>query len=619
MASLSRILSVAGATGSVTLLLTTASPLVVPAFAASTPAQLCDKGAGDAMRSCLKSVGRAQQECYRATGSACADDDPAIVEELAAIETKLLERCPTQGVVEDTGYPAGMTPSVLADRIQDACLDFVASLAARSYAGPQAAALDGASDQERTCLDGAWKSGLSLGSFALRQQSSCIRKQRSGTPCDATKVVTKIAAREQSTGSKIAARCAVPLESLVAVPAPSFASRAVEQSHCLVAAAHAETAPLPLRCGPRAGVPVPARGVDTQVVLPYSVWGSRCGDGSDYAFRFRLAPTGSPAEKIVVHMEGGGYCADGPGCASRPADLFEAQSDPLPQNGMMSNTAATNPFRDWTKVSLPYCTQDLHIGGGVVNAFPEKTVHRYGARNVRAAMQYIRDVIWAVLDAEDPDGYRTHKPVVVFSGSSAGGYGSAYNYHWMLDDLRWVHTTSVPDAGLAMDNGTAEGVIGLATAALGSPTTGWGALPYLPPYCFAPECAEIFVNLELASVPRLLAQPEQQFLHVSNQIDNTQVQTTGFASRADFVNELRESYCSVRGTPGLHSFLRASSASVHGQLNNGNWDTAVIDGVALRDWVGGAMASPASVVDRTEEGTLVVDEPGVQPFPCALN
>jgi hypothetical protein len=320
-------------------------------------------------------------------------------------------------------------------------------------------------------------------------------------------------------------------------------------------------------------------------------------------------------ERIVVHLEGGGVCLNGPDCADTNPDLLEALSDGMPTGGMMSSTAATNPFVDWTKVSLPYCTQDLHVGGGVTNPYPEITVHRYGAINVRAALQYVRDVLWAELDATDAEGYRADRPLMVFSGSSAGGYGASYNYHWVLDDLGWVHTSVVPDAALAMDNG-GVGVITLGGLVLPPAHPGWNTQPFLPPYCFTGACAEIFVNLELATAPRLLGVPEQQFLNVSNQIDATQRSTTLFGSNAAFVNTLRSSYCSIQGTPGVRSFLRGSSTSIHGQLNNANWDGAVVDGVALRDWLGAAMSDPAAVVDRVEEGTLQADFPGVLPFPC---
>jgi hypothetical protein len=230
----------------------------------------------------------------------------------------------------------------------------------------------------------------------------------------------------------------------------------------------------------------------------------------------------------------------------------------------------------------------------------------------------VRDVIWNELDATDPEGYRADRPLVLLSGTSAGGYGASYNYHWVLDDLSWPHTTVLPDASLAMDNGTG-GVILLGTITLPPTYPGWNTQPFLPPYCFTGACAEIFDNLELATAPRLLGVPEQQFLNISNQIDSTQQNTTLFPNNAAFVNTLRTNYCHLQGTPGVHSFLRAVSSSIHGEVNTTNWDDGVVDGTAMRDWVGGAMVNPGAVVDKVEEGTLEDDFPGVLPFPCVID
>ncbi|HKA30234.1 MAG TPA: hypothetical protein VKH82_12710 [Candidatus Binatia bacterium] len=111
------------------------------------------------------------------------------------------------------------------------------------------------------------------------------------------------------------------------------------------------------------------------------------------------------------------------------------------------------------------------------------TVHRYGARNVRAALRYVRDVLWTQMDATDPTSFRPDRLTVLLSGSSAGGFGAAYNYHFLLDDLQWAHTTSLLDAGLGMDNGGPDGVFALAATALLPISPGWGILPYFAPYC----------------------------------------------------------------------------------------------------------------------------------------
>jgi hypothetical protein len=84
------------------------------------------------------------------------------------------------------------------------------------------------------------------------------------------------------------------------------------------------------------------------------------------------------------------------------------------------------------------------------------------------------------------------------------------------------------------------------------------------------------------------------------------------------VNELRASYCAIQGTPGVRSFLFASSDPIHGMINDANWNTASIGGTLLRDWVGAALASPDAVIDKIATGTIEADRPGVDPFPCTV-
>lgn len=591
--------------------------LSTSADAALTAGQRCENAVSDALRACVSQVSRLQQQCYRKTGSACAASDARLAKQLDRVASQILKRCPDQATVQAGGYGPVLTPNGLVQRIQNACTQAVASLAARSYGGPHAAVRAEVFPSEQKCLDFAWREGASLLVHDLKQQSSCVRNARAGKSCNTGVVASRLATKASKTAAKLARKCVTPLAQLVGLEPTDFTARAAEQARCLVASAHGDTAPLSLDCGPRASVPVPARGVATKVVLPSNVWGTRCGNGSDYAFDLRLAPVGAPVERIVVHLQGGGVCLGAADCPGVNPGLFEALGDSLPNGGIMSSTAATNPFRDWTKVSLPYCTQDLHIGGGTTNVFPDITVHRYGALNVRAALRYVRDLIWAEMQATDPEGYRADRPIVVFAGTSAGGFGVAYNYHWVLDDLGWVNTTVVPDAALSMDNGFA-GVIALGSLVTQPASPGWNVRPFLPPYCNGPECMEIFGVLELASAPRLLGTPYQRFLQISNQVDNTQRSTTLFPSMVAFINTAREHYCALRGTPGLHAFLRGTSSSVHGEITTSTWNSTVVGGTLLRDWVGGAMADPASVVDKVEEGTLITDFPGVQPFPCDI-
>ena len=69
-------------------------------------------------------------------------------------------------------------------------------------------------------------------------------------------------------------------------------------------------------------------------------------------------------------------------------------------------------------------------------------MQRFGALERRAALRYVRDVLWRELDDHRPEGYRPDRMRVLFGGYSAGGFGTLYNYHYVLDDLQWAHTAA---------------------------------------------------------------------------------------------------------------------------------------------------------------------------------
>lgn len=591
---------------------------IATSAAALTPGQLCEKKAVNAFRKCEKTVAKQALKCLQKTSTGCIPGDPKIQDALAKVEASVLDACPDGATLLDAGYPGALTPQGLADRLQEACESTAVSLVARSFGGPHAAVRAGASTTDRSCLDYAYTQGLKLVDYTLRQQSTCVLASHAGKTCDPATTEARIASRKTKVVASVTKKCP-DLGGLVAGDPTLFASLAVDQGGCLTAAVHAGTAPLTLSCGPRAAAPVPPLATPTQVVLPAST-GARCGDGSPYAFWIRLPASGLPVNKVVVFMMGGGSCADGPDCVAQGADLMESLGDTMTQTAHMNSTAATNPFRDWTKVFLPYCTQDLHSGAGVTNVFPEITVHRNGALNVRATMRQVRDILWSVMDASDPEGYRPDRVTMLLTGSSAGGYGAMHNYHYVLDELRWTHTTVVPDAALSMDDGLPGGTADRATFAMLPDSPGWNARLYATPYCHTPICAELLNTLELAHAPRLKAAPEMQILNLSNQVDNVQRNTQAFPDTPSHTNLLRVRYCAQQGTPGLHSFLSASSSSVHGQIFvNAQYNSVTIGGTLMRDWLGQAMNAPDTLTDEIATGTIEQDRPGVLPFPCAVS
>ena len=404
------------------------------------------------------------------------------------------------------------------------------------------------------------------------------------------------------------------LKATSGLDAAMYVARAGAQARCVTAAAHGNSAPLALDCGPRAGVTVPTRDRWTKIVLDEATYGTRCGDGSPYAFWLRLPPTGSPSEKVVVDIQGGGSCIFESDCLAASRNLSSAVEDDRPTTGILSTSAADNPFSDWTMVFLPYCTQDLHIGGGITDVFPSITVHRFGAINLRAALRYVRDVLWQDLGATEPEGYRPDRLTVLFGGESSGGSGVNYNYHYLLDDLRWVHTTAVPDSGFTLGN-AAQALGTIIQAETGN--LAWGVKPYQPPYCLASTCFATPI-LQAAASPRLKAVPEQQILNVvSNQADDLQATANLFPSIAAWINAVRAAYCANQGLNGIRNWLPAQSTPSHTILTvESRWSSLTAAGETLPMFLAGAIADPDAVTDHVEEGTLVTDYPGVDPIAC---
>ena len=598
--------------------------LAVPltAGAAADPALSCEKAAGKALVSCVKKVAKLEGKCYEAGSAACAAGDADVAKALEKVAAAVAKKCPSDANVQSAGFGPTLTVAGLTTRLQDACVAETASLASRSFGGPQGAAYAAADAAGKSCLAAVHDQGAKLLAGRAKTQNNCVDKQRKKGNCDAAKTAAKLSDLETAAAAQIAAACGAPdsLAAKIAIDTPEYLARAAGQARCMTALAHPDSDPLALDCGPRDDLPATPRGTYVQVVLDGAEYGTRCVDGSQYAFWIRLAPAGQPVENVVLQMQGGGVCIFEGDCAAVGADLFEAVSDTPETSGIMSNDPLVSPFANWTKVYLPYCTQDVFVGGGATSTFPSVTVHRFGAPNVRAALRVVRDVLWRELDATTTQGYSPDRIRMLFGGTSAGGFGTLYNYHYVLDELQWAHTAAWPDAALAIDNGQPLGIAALgALLTSTTPPFGWSAKPYLPPYCFAGNCG-VGPVLYAASAPRLKAVPEQQFLVLSNQVDSTQVSTTYFPNAVSFINAARQAYCDTAGTTGLRYFLPAIPTSTHVIATRETLFTSqAVDGIVMRDWLAQAMAAPDTLVDAVEEGTLTVDYPGVLPFPCAID
>lgn len=160
------------------------------------------------------------------------------------------------------------------------------------------------------------------------------------------------------------------------------------------------------------------------IVAPDRTWtwvdfpDSRCDDGSTTGIAVN---TSSTSNNLVVFLMGGGACWDyltcyvlnlaGHGPFQRPQ--FDAARGML-NGSLFDRTAAQNPFRGWNQVFVPYCTGDVH-GGNNVMVYSGRTHHHEGRVNMNAFLGRLA----ATFPAPDR---------LVVSGSSAGGFGAAFNY-----------------------------------------------------------------------------------------------------------------------------------------------------------------------------------------------
>ncbi len=566
------------------------------------PAATCAVAVPEALRNCVASYSTALASCVATSSEPCAETTAA----LDALDASVAGHC-ADGELGSLGVQA------LVGRVRNACESEASSLGWRAYGGPQAAVWAEAGDAERACLGAAHQASAQLVESSLRTIDECL----AGTSCDAAAVAAERATLASSAQASIESACG-DLEELVAVDAPTFVARAAQQVDCLAATAHWDTGSLALRCGPKNADFDAVPGVWTQVVVDGDKWGTRCADGSPYAFYVRLATNGERLDRVVVGLQGGGVCLFEEDCAARLQSnpgLFTAMDDVPVNQGIMSDDPNENPFANWTRVYLPYCNQDVFAGGGVDEDLGNGLVlPRYGSVNMRAAVQMVRDVLWKKLDEAGGAGFRPDQLIALFGGWSAGGYGTLYNYHWFLDDLQWPRTSAFPDAGLGLDNGMALGVSGLGLVKIPA----WGMRPNLPPYCFAGGCAEGEVIYQAIS-PRLKRVPEQQILAVTNPLDVTQQNDAFFEDTPSFINELRRSFCATRDLPGInYYFTNVSSESVHVVTLRSELWTAAVDGEVMRDWFFRAVTNADTVDDRVQEADFATVIPGVLPYPCQV-
>lgn len=168
------------------------------------------------------------------------------------------------------------------------------------------------------------------------------------------------------------------------------------------------------------------------------------GEPLDNAFHFYFKQ--GKSKNLLVYFNGGGACWNDATCvaslalagvpAARPAynPSILAENSPIDAGGIFNDNEKDNPFKDWSKVFIPYCTGDIHIGSvdtvytdvdGSITGYPGAplTVKHRGFDNFMAVREWLK---------QNLDGKKQKKiNKLLVTGSSAGGYGATLNFPYL--------------------------------------------------------------------------------------------------------------------------------------------------------------------------------------------
>jgi hypothetical protein len=180
----------------------------------------------------------------------------------------------------------------------------------------------------------------------------------------------------------------------------------------------------------------------------YTIDGATCRDGSPTGFYVRYGST----NRLLVYLEGGGACTSPGFCDHNPANLsqvFIAGGETVIGStfllpglqqpgtlGIWDMANASNPFKDWNQIYVPYCTGDVHFGtkrDALVNGVAAKQQF-VGYPNMQKFIARIVPTFPAV-------------ERVVLAGASAGGFGAGLNFGLVQDSFATVPVYVLDDSG----------------------------------------------------------------------------------------------------------------------------------------------------------------------------
>ena len=219
--------------------------------------------------------------------------------------------------------------------------------------------------------------------------------------------------------------------------------------------------------------------------------GATCLDGTPAGYYYRPALNASFASLWVFSLEGGGECVDEASCAERSlgslgsSKLWAATGESFLSQFQDDNATANPDLFGAHHVFVRYCTGDLHLGTVDIPGDAQ-----WGWARFAGAL-----VVDAVLDDLTVTAALSDAGLIVWSGDSAGGIGSAALLDAVAARLPSARVVGAPIAGFYWNNS--------------HPYTGAGAAPFTP---FDADAFRSYYTLWRARVPaRCATEPDAPF------------------------------------------------------------------------------------------------------------
>jgi hypothetical protein len=241
---------------------------------------------------------------------------------------------------------------------------------------------------------------------------------------------------------------------------------------------------------------------------------------------------GNP-NKLLVAFDGGGACWDATTCIgsvlagqSTYSQIVDETPASLAQGrGLLDSRNPENPYKEYTKVFVPYCTADVHWGSRdktyvlpVGPGIPWTIRHR-GSQNMIAVLD------WLQRNGKTANVDLGRVQDLTVTGLSAGAYGTLNGFGFLAEATPRARHNLVADAGIGV---LTQSFFDNALYNAGG-TDSWGVEANLPTWVpgfstmlvTASANAQMLMPLAFQSVA--MWKPQDHFASITAELDGTQI------------------------------------------------------------------------------------------------